>query len=66
MVKVQDLDTYLRKMNKKLKIKDMNNQNYVVDDVQRFVKHIKDFHSSGSSIHEENGFFFVIDRRKMK
>ena len=51
MVKVQDLDTFLRKMNKKLKIKDMNNQNYVVDDVQRFVKHIKDFHSSGSSIH---------------
>ncbi len=49
-------------MNKnKIRIKDINNKEYLIEDLRRFIDHIEEFHSSGSSIHEENGFYFVID-----
>jgi len=54
---------------KELVIFDLNNKEYKINDIERFVKHIKDFHNSGSSIHEENGFYFLIDdnfRSKIK
>ncbi len=49
-------------MNKnKIRIKDINNKEYLIYDLDRFIDHIEKFHSSGSSIHEENGFYFLID-----
>ena len=63
MEKVPDLDTFLKKMNKKMNkkiiLKDLNNRNYHIKDFKRFKKHILEFHGCGSSIHEENGFFRV-------
>ena len=56
MEKVPDLDTFLKKMNKEIILKDLNNRNYHVKDFKRFKKHILEFHGCGSSIHEENGF----------
>ena len=62
MVKAQDSDIYLKKMNKiKVTLKDMNNKEYIIDDLYRFKKHIDEFHSTRTSIHEENGFYFLID-----
>ena len=40
--------------------KDDNNY-YEIQDVEKFLKHINKFHSSGSSIHEENGYVFLVD-----
>ena len=48
-------------MNKILKIKDINNKTYKVENVDEFIHHINEFHSKGSSPHEENGYFFYID-----
>ena len=50
-------------MNKKLILKDLNNRDYCINDFERFKKHILEFHGSGSSIHEENGFYFRIDQK---
>ncbi len=61
MEKVQDLDIFLKNMTKKIVLKDLNNRNYTVEDFDRFRSHINSYHSKGSSIHEENGFFFRID-----
>ena len=44
-----------------LKIKDINNNTYIVENVDEFISHIDKFHSKGSSIHEENGYFFKVD-----
>ena len=51
-----------KKMNKKVVLKDLNNRNYYINDFNKFKKHILEFHGTGSSIHEENGFFFRIDK----
>ena len=61
MEKVQDLDIFLKNMTKKIVLKDLNNRNYTVEDFDRFRSHINSYPSKGSSIHEENGFFFIID-----
>ncbi len=61
MEKAQDLGIYLKKMRSNVKIKDMNDNVYLVKDLRQFIKHIKEYHNSGSSIHEENGFYFFID-----
>ena len=63
MEKVLDLGTFLKKMNKKIILKDLNNRNYCIKDLDKFKKHISEFHGSGSSIHEENGFFFIVDQK---
>ncbi len=64
MVKAQDLDIYLKKMTKiKVTLKDMYNKAYVIDDLYRFKKHIDEFHSTGTSIHEENGFYFLVNEK---
>ena len=63
MEKVPDLDTFLKKMNKEIILKDLNNRSYQIKDFKRFKKHILEFHGSGSSIHEENGFFFRVDQK---
>ena len=61
MEKAQDLGIYLKKMRSNVKIKDMNDNVYLVKGLRQFIKHIKDYHNSGPSIHEENGFYFFID-----
>ena len=56
-------------MGKSIKIKDLNDRIYLVDDIDQFVSHINEYHAYGISIHEENGFFFQIDdffREKIK
>ena len=56
-------------MGKSIKVKDLNNRIYSIDDIDQFVSHIKEYHAHGVSIHEENGFFFQIDdsfREKIK
>ncbi|MEE2695240.1 MAG: hypothetical protein VX976_02660 [Pseudomonadota bacterium] len=61
MVKVQDLGIFLRRMVKTLKVKDINKNDYIINDVRKFLRHIDKYHSNGSSIHEENGCFILID-----
>ena len=69
MEKAQGLDTFLKKMGKSIKVKDLNNRIYLIDDIEQFISHINEYHAHGVSIHEENGFFFQIDdffREKIK
>ena len=50
------------------KIKDDNGQEIEVD-LDKFQKHIDKYHSSGTSIHDENGHYFTVDenfRKKLK
>ena len=50
-------------------LKDNNNKTYVVKDIESFYVHILNYHSSGTSIHEENGYYFIVDekfRKKIK
>ena len=52
----------------KVRIKD-DNGNEIEVDLDRFQKHIDKYHSSGSSIHDENGHYFTVDgnfRKKLK
>ena len=53
---------YIFKKMNKIVLKDLNNRNYYINDFNKFKKHILEFHGTGSSIHEENGFFFRIDK----
>ena len=59
MEKVQGLDTFLKSM--KVKVKDINNQEYLIDDLDGFVNHIQECHTSGESIHEEHGYYFLVN-----
>ena len=45
----------------KIKIKDVKNRDYCIEDLEKFVDHIKKYHNTGSTIHEENGYYFVVD-----
>ena len=56
-------------MSQRIKVKDLNDRIYLIDDIDQFVSHINEYHAHGVSIHEENGFFFQIDdsfREKIK
>ena len=44
----------------KVRIKD-DNGNEIEVDLDRFQKHIDKYHSSGTSIHDENGHYFTVD-----
>ena len=44
-----------------MKIKDLNNRDFEIKDLTSFISHIKIYHSHGTSLHEENGFFFKVD-----
>ena len=69
MVKAQDSDIYSKKMSKKFTIKDVYDEEYEIKNLEKFLRHIYKFHAQGSSIHEENGFFFKVDdsfRAKIK
>ena len=43
------------------KIKDSNGVDYVIKDIKKFAKHIFEFHSIRSSLHQENGQDFIVD-----
>jgi uncharacterized protein YlzI (FlbEa/FlbD family) len=43
------------------KIEDNNGKNYIIRDIESFYQHILDYHSSGTSLHEENGHYFTIN-----
>ena len=44
-----------------IKIKDNNGYDYVITDIDSFYLHIQEYHSSGTSIHEENGHYFTVE-----
>ena len=53
----------------KILLKDNNDKTYVVKNIESFYVHILNHHSSGISIHEENGYYFTVDekfRKKIK
>ena len=45
---------------RKAKIKD-NNGKMIEIDIKKFKKHLDEYHSTGSSLHEENGHYFTVD-----
>ena len=46
---------------KKAKIKDDNGKLIEVD-IIKFKKHLDQYHSTGSSLHEESGHYFTVDK----
>ena len=50
-------------------LKDNRNRTYMVKDIKSFYSHVFKYHASGTSVHEENGYFFTVDekfRKKIK
>ena len=47
---------------KKAKIKDDSGKLIEVD-IVKFKKHLDQYHSTGSSLHEENGHYFTVDQK---
>ena len=47
---------------RKAKIKDDNGKLIEVD-IVKFKKHLDQYHSTGSSLHEENGHYFTVDQK---
>ena len=47
---------------KKVEITD-NSGNKIKVDINKFKKHLDEYHLNGSSIHEENGHFFTVDQK---
>jgi len=43
------------------KIKDSNGIEYVIKDIKKFAKDIFEFHSTGISLHQEEGHDFIVD-----
>ena len=46
---------------RKVKINDNQGQSVEVD-IDEFKKHLDEFHSSGSSVHDEDGHYFTVDQ----
>ena len=46
---------------KKAKIRDDNGKLIEVD-IVKFKKHLDQYHSTGSSLHEEKGHYFTVDK----
>ena len=46
---------------RKVKINDNHGKSIEVD-IDQFKKHLDEYHSSGSSLHEENGHYFTVDK----
>ncbi len=52
----------------KIKIKDDNGKEIEVD-LDKFQKHIDEYHNTGTSIHDEGGHYFTVNdnfRKKLK
>ena len=47
-----------------VKIKDIDCRDYIVEDLDRFIAHLNDFHTvngkADGSLHEENGYYFKV------
>ena len=43
------------------KIKDNNGKYYEIKDIKKFAKHIFQFHSTGISLHQEDGCDFTVN-----
>ena len=46
---------------RKAKIKDDNGKLIEVD-IEKFKKHLDEYHSSGSSVHDEDGHYFTVNQ----
>jgi len=46
---------------RKVKIKDDRGK-FIEVDIEKFKKHLDKFHSSGSTLHEEKGHYFTVDK----
>ena len=46
---------------KKSEIKKMTKEQ-ALKDIEKFKKHLDEYHSTGSSLHEENGHYFTVDK----
>ena len=46
---------------RKVKINDNQGQSVEVD-IDKFKKHLDEYHSSGSSVHDEDGYYFTVDQ----
>ena len=47
-----------------VKIKDIDGRDYIIEDLDLFITHLKDFHTvngkADASLHEENGYYFKV------
>ena len=47
-----------------VKIKDIEGRDYIIEDLDRFISHLEDFHTvngkADGSLHEENGYYFKV------
>ena len=47
-----------------VKIKDIDGRDYIIEDLDLFITHLKDFHTvngkADGSLHEENGYYFKV------
>ena len=46
---------------RKVKIKD-NQGNSIEVDIDQFIKHLDEYHSTGSSVHDEDGHYFTVNQ----
>ena len=44
----------------KIYIKDNDDRTYIIQDIKSFYSHIFKYHASGTSVHEENGYFLQL------
>ena len=53
-----------------VKIKDIDGRDYIIEDLDRFISHLEDFHTvngkADGSLHEENGYWFKISEEFYK
>ena len=47
---------------RKVKINDNNGKSLEID-IDKFKKHLDEFHASGSSVHDEDGHYFTVDQK---
>ena len=47
-----------------VKIKDIDGRDYIIEDLDRFISHLEDFHTvngkADGSLQEENGYYFKV------
>ena len=47
-----------------VKIKDIDGRDYIIEDLDRFISHLEDFHTvngkADGSLHAENGYYFKV------
>ena len=47
----------------KIYIKDYDDRKNIIQDIKSFYFHIFKYHASGTSVHQENDFFFTVDEK---